>query len=106
MINYKKRTIYAGTSDIARIKIETNNNIGFIKFGGDSSYKAYIISNNDEVPSHYVKKFTFKDCYWFKLFDDIERVHSENLIPNSSLTVYRAGDYGLIIQCDIESKEE
>lgn len=65
-----------------------------IKFGGDGSYWAYIVDEDAEIGEHY-KKVTEYD-YWMKIYDDDGLTYKSPY--GKHVNVYRAGDYGVIIQ--------
>lgn len=67
----------------------------FLHFGEDGSYSAYIIGEKDvEIGAHYEKVATFKS--WMRIYDDSCLVAR---FCGSEINVYRAGEYGCIIQC-------
>ena len=103
MKNYKEfNSEYIGFSDIAALTM-----VGFVKevgvtpqmlrFGGYSSYDAYIIERetNEEVliGDHYYKVATFNS--WLKIYDDVGRTFKAY---GREINIYRAGDYGCIIE--------
>lgn len=101
MKNYKDfEKEYIGSSDIASLILVGigENEIGLdlkeLHFGGDGSYKAYIVDQKDvEIGSHYQKVAEF--THWLKIYDDIElvkRFRADHII------VYRAKEMGCIIQ--------
>ena len=66
-----------------------------LKFGGDGDYRAYLVDEKAEIGWHY----SLADVYehWLNIYDDSGltfKVHS----PGSKFYIYRAGDYGCIIQ--------
>ena len=93
MKNYKEKTIQLGESDIASLVIRTANELTELKFGGDGIYKAYIVEEDVEIPSHYTKVFETKSN-WTKIYDDEEMVSRFN----RPLEIYRAGEYSCIIR--------
>lgn len=93
--DYKKQGI--GYSDIASLIMEGVRD-GELKlerllFGGDNSYDAYIVDDEAEIPEHYSKVAEFDK--WFRLYDDERRVMN---VHADKINVYRAGEYGCIIQ--------
>lgn len=97
---YKKHTTFLGSSDIAQLTM-----LGFkegegavpqsLRFGGDGDYKAYIVDNKSVIPSYYTEVAEFK--YWLKIFDDKELVFDCDSRVKSTIKIFRAGDYGVII---------
>lgn len=90
---------YIGSSDIATlILFGIKENIGpepmMLFFGEDGSYYAYIIPFNDvEIGKHYKKITEFTK--WLKIYDDRGLVMDINA---KKISVYRAGEFGCIIQ--------
>jgi hypothetical protein len=64
-----------------------------LDFGEDGVYGAYIIDENTEIGSHYSKVATFND--WLKIYDDDELTYK---VYAEEINIYRAGDFGCIIQ--------
>ena len=94
--------INIGYSDIAALVAvgcdENGVNSEIIKFGGDSSYHAYLVDDDAEIGNHYTKVAEFS--HWLKIYDD------EGLTFDKSadrFEIYTAGDYGCIIK-QIDSK--
>lgn len=90
---------YIGSSDIASLILAGCDNDGSLSlkelhFGGDGCYNAYVIDDNvKEIPGHYYKVAEFDS--WLKIYDDeslVIRFDGEKII------VYRAADFGCIIQ--------
>ena len=93
--------LYIGSSDIATlVLVGPSPETELIKpeilhFGGDGSYSAYVVVGDDvEIGAHYEKVATFNE--WMKVYDDYERTAK---FAGNEINVYRAGDYGCIIQC-------
>lgn len=87
---------YIGSSDVAALTA-----IGFdghevaakvISFGGDDAYMAYIVDENAAIGDHYSEVARFKS--WAKIVDDSEmqKFYADEIV------IYRAGEYGCIIQ--------
>lgn len=88
---------YIGSSDVAAVTM-----IGpcgcelvarVIKFGGDGDYNAYIVDEKTKIGEHYEEVARFKT--WMKVVDDSaiqQEFHADEIV------VYRAGEYGCIIQ--------
>lgn len=96
-----------GSSDIASLTLVGITADGltakFLHFGEDGSYSTYIIGEKDvEIGAHYEKVATFK--HWMRIYDDSCLVAR---FCGSEINVYRAGEYGCIIQCigDAENSE-
>ena len=62
-------------------------------FGEDGCYKAYIVTEDTEIGSHYSKVASFTD--WMKIYDDDEKTFEKKA---KKINVYRAGEFGCIIQ--------
>ena len=90
---------YIGSSDIASlILVGCNKNkkelqLKELHFGGDGSYRAYIVYGNAEIGKHYKKVEEFNS--WLKIYDDEELVREFN---GEKIIVYRAAEMGCIIQ--------
>lgn len=94
MKNYKEKIISLGCSDIASLTVRSCGNVGEINFGEDGNYKAYEITEDCEIPSHYEKVFEGEN--WLKIYDDFGLCYSAN--KGKTVTIYRAGSFGCIIQ--------
>lgn len=94
---FPRRSI--GSSDIATLTLvgmtADHLTTEFLYFGEDGSYSAYIIGEKDvEIGAHYELVASFRR--WMKIYDDDSCTAS---FYGDSINVYRAGDYGCIIQC-------
>lgn len=101
--DYKKQGI--GYSDIASLIMEGIRD-GEVKlerllFGGDNDYDAYIVDDKAEIPEYYSKVAEFDK--WFMLYDDERRVMN---VHADKINVYRAGEYGCIIQIIKKENDE
>lgn len=102
MMTYKNcEKLYIGSSDVATlVLVGLSPETELIKseilhFGGDGSYAAYVVVGDDvEIGAHYTKVASF--CEWLRVYDDRERTAK---FGGNEINVYRAGDYGCIIQC-------
>lgn len=92
---YLKKTI--GDSDIAALIAVgvTNGTLTTqaISFGGDNEYTAYIVDSECDIPLHYDKAATFNK--WCRIYDDTGLTQC---FEADEINVYRAGDYGCIIE--------
>lgn len=99
---YQKR--YIGSSDIAALTLTgmrpadepgdcTGLKAFFLHFGEDGSYDAYICDEAAEIGEHYILEATF--TRWLRVYDDHELVRK---FYADIIKVYRAGEYGCIIQ--------
>lgn len=87
--------IYLGCSDIASLIVVTcdckrgmESNI--LKMGSDGDYFAYLC-NNAEIGEHYTKKY---ECAgWLTIYDDNKKMFNQF----GKFEIYRAGDFGIII---------
>lgn len=98
MKNYKEyEEKFIGGSDIAALILvgcdENGLKTSHLNFGEDGSYRAYIVDENAEIGAHYKKVADFK--YWFKIYDDHGLTYRVNA---KEINIYRAGDFGCIIQ--------
>lgn len=98
--DFEKKDI--GVSDIALlIMVGYRKNEGLIteplRFGGDGCYYAYIINQTEDedvkIDCHYTKVATFNN--WLKIYDDSRLTYE---VDAKEINIYRAGDYGCIIQ--------
>jgi hypothetical protein len=94
---------YIGESDIANLTLRyCKDGIKYenIHFGGDGSYDAYIVDDEDVyIGEHYELVISIKGLFWFEIIDDKGVTYSERMSGgNSILNIYRAGSYGIIIQ--------
>lgn len=100
--DYQKWII--GGSDIASLLLLGCHDNGaepmMLNFGSDGCYHAYIIPENVEIGKHYNKVTDFK--HWLKIYDDCSLVMT---IYAQQINVYRAGDFGCIIQIIKPQKE-
>lgn len=94
MKNYKDYPIaHLGNSDIARLIISSNDKVEYLKFGGDGSYKAYLVDEEAEIGAHYEQ--VFEATSWLKIYDDDEMTFK---VYADRIKVYQAGQRGCIIQ--------
>lgn len=98
MKSYKDfRKDYIGFSDIASLILvgcgENGLKLQELHFGGDGTYKAYVVKEKDvEIGEHYKKVADFSS--WLKIYDDeglSYRVDADYIV------VYRAAEMGCII---------
>lgn len=89
---------FIGNSDIALLTLTGYNDdrgaiASTLKFGGDSDCYAYIADSKASIGSHYTLTHTFNKWLW--IYDDsgfTSKFYAE------TINIYRAGDYGCIIQ--------
>lgn len=91
-----------GDSDIATLIAvgcgKEKLNVAAIDYGGDGSYTAYLCGKDTKVPEYYKKVF---ECnHWLKIYDDsgLEFDSDKDGRVFTYYTIYRAGDFGTIIQ--------
>ena len=89
---------YIGGSDIASlVMVGCRRDEGLktepLFFGEDGAYYAYIVDEETEIKSHYTKVAAFN--HWLKIYDDDGLTFVENA---KEINVYRAGQFGCIIQ--------
>ena len=87
---------FIGDSDIAALIFVKAN---ILDFGCDGRYNAYVVDENAKIGDHYTLEMEFETSSgfkaWLKVYDD------EGLTADYSadkIRVYRAGDFGCIIQ--------
>lgn len=93
---YPKKCL--GGSDYAALtmagcKENTGLTSAILHFGEDGIYDAYFVDENAEIGDHYELIATFN--YYMKIYDDYNLTTS---LSGSTINIYRAGDYGCIIQ--------
>lgn len=99
MKSYKEyENITIGFSDIAQLILRFSCQPPVeLNFGGDGEYGAYIVDEDAEIGAHYHE--VARGDYWAWIYDDYGK--SLNIDTNDNageIVVYRAGDYGCIIQ--------
>lgn len=72
-----------------------------IHFGEDGCYKAYIVDEDCDIPAYYSLVSEFKT--WLKVYDDRKVVCS---LRAEKIKIYRAGEFGCIIQAYGKTKKE
>ena len=86
-----------GSSDVATVILAGMKPRGVgtmtLHFGGDGHYGAYLVNENAEIGSHYKLKGIFRS--WLKVYDDDSLMV---YLRAKKIKVYRAGEYGCIIQ--------
>ena len=98
MKTYKDfKQIPIGASDIASLvlvgcKPEQGAVTEMLHFGEDGLYHAYYVDEPAEIGEHYKLRTSFQS--WLKIYDDTERTFSEY----GNFNIYRAGDFGCIIE--------
>lgn len=103
-MSYKDRVLSLGFSDYATlvaVGFESEKGIKseLIKYGGDSSYKAYVVNENVEIPKHYKLVVSFDK--WVKVYNDVGLVLD---VLADKINIYRAGEFGTLIQLVNEKK--
>ena len=100
---YKRFYVFLGGSDIAQLTM-----VGYdkedgvvpapLKFGSDGVYKAWIVYNyRHNIPDHYSLAGEYNT--WLKVYDD-HRLSFSLRSPGSKISVYRAGEYGCLINIE------
>ena len=105
MKSYKEyKKVYIGGSDVAALTVTGCGDDGLkaeiLGFGADGWYDAYLVDKNAEISSHYSLETTFRT--WINIYDDDRRTFHIYTKPRSEIKIYRAGDFGCIIQVDKE----
>lgn len=96
MKSYKEYEVkHIGSSDVGGLVMFGGGVHGadFLKFGGDGSYKAYIVDDEAKIGDHYELVASYVS--WFKLYDDEDLTIK---LQADIIYIYRAGDFGCIIQ--------
>lgn len=89
---------FIGTSDIASLTVRAGEFIGALDFGEDGSYSAYIVEDAAVViPDYYACVFEGV-ANWLNIYDDNMLNFSKRFDNLKNIKIYRAGDFGCIIQ--------
>ncbi len=67
-----------------------------IKFGADGSYEAYLVDEGAEIGAHYKEVINVVGGGWLEIIDDVKKRF--NCRFKKGFKVFRAGNYGCIIQ--------
>lgn len=96
---YKECPIVSlGSSDISSLIVRAGCDSFVLNFGGDGYYFAYVVDGeNIEIGSHYELVFS-SDTSWVSVFDDCTLTYSRHDWDIYRVNIYRAGNYGCIIQ--------
>lgn len=97
MKNYKDfEKVSLGSSDIASLTMRFCSSkkaeFGDLKFGQDSSYSAYFVNEEIDIPEHY--ELVAEGENWLWIYDDTERTFR---CSAESIKVYRAREMGCLI---------
>lgn len=97
-----------GGSDMARLVLVGFDHASLLNYGEDGKYFAYFVNRfrEDEVdvriPSHYHQVDCFQDSLWIYDDDGIRLTIGPELDPtipwHKTITVYRAGERGCLIE--------
>ena len=92
--NYKNfDKIYIGCSDIASLTLRSWEMATELDFIEDGCYSAYFVTEAAEIGDHYELVF---GCHgWLRIYDDDGKTAE---ICAKDINVYRAGDFGCIIE--------
>jgi hypothetical protein len=102
MKSYKEyEKAFIGENDVARLIIDTPIKCDYLYFGEDGAYDAYIVDENAIIGDHYTK--VFGSNTWLKIYDRTGLQFSDFGYGNK-YKIYRAGDFGCIIQIIKEDK--
>lgn len=88
--------IFIGSSEIAGVIVRGAMKLSEIAFGEDSSYYAYLVDENCEIPSAY--KMVFETDGWLKIYDDFGL--TVDMWSKGDIKIYRCGMQGVIIQVE------
>lgn len=94
---------FIGDSDIAALIFVGTTKDGLkaniLNFGSDGRYNAYIVDENAKIGDHYTLEMEFETSSgfraWLKIYDDVGLMADYKA---DKIRVYRAGDFGCIIQ--------
>lgn len=97
MKNYKNfEKVYIGDSDMAELVVRAPGEVSLLKFGKDSSYKAYECFGDVIIGEHYKKVFSGK--IWLMIYDDDELTYKKYKPEGYEFyDIYRAGEHGCVI---------
>lgn len=96
MKNYKEyEKKYIGSSDIAALTVRICDKVYSLNFGEDGEYFAYIVDSDCEIGKHY--NLIFEGKHFINIYDDKE-LSFKFYMYGAKIKVYRAGDFGCIIQ--------
>ena len=84
-----------GSSDLAELIVRGPGKVGTLAFGEDGSYRAYIVDRDCDIPGYYKQVFECRN--WIVVYDD-EGKSFEIENHGSTYRVFRAGEFGCIIQ--------
>lgn len=89
---------FIGASDIASLTVRAGGKVGALDFGEDGCYSAYIVDDIAvNIPAYYT--CVFSACSeWLKIYDDNMLSFSKSFDEMKNIKIYRAGDFGCIIQ--------
>lgn len=89
---------FIGASDIASLTVRAGICASVLDFGEDGSYSAYIVENAAAViPDYYACVFEAV-AYDLKIYDDNMLSFSKRFDNLKNIKIYRAGDFGCVIQ--------
>ena len=106
-MNYKEyTTITIGYSDWASLYLETSSGEkAQLEFFVDGCYSAYMVDKQCEIPEHYYLQGVYHGT--LSIFsDDLSGLKIVPLTDEDEIRVYRAGDFGCIIQTFGENTQE
>lgn len=89
--DFEKRPI--GDSDISSLTIRYPMKAEVLNFGSDGSYSAYIVTEDAEIGEHY--RLVSQGTHWAILYDEFGKTFSCHA---DEIKIYRAGEFGCIIQ--------
>ena len=87
--------ISLGSSDIASLVLRDSRGVRELRFGEDGTYSAYLVDAECDIPDYYTLE---AECrVWLSVYDDNTKTF-EIQNPGKMIRVYRAGEFGCIIQ--------
>lgn len=99
--NYKDyQLIYLGMSDMDSLVLVYFDNVDYevqsriLPMGSDGAYRARVVYNDVEIPSHYTKQFSI-NASWVKIYDDDSLVWIGR--KDAIYEFYTAGERTLLI---------
>lgn len=91
-MDYKEKTYFIGSSDIASLTVRFPTKAETLDFGMDGEYAAHFVANDEDVPPHYHKVMSGER--WCKVYDDYGLTTD---IEADEIDIYQAGEMGALI---------
>lgn len=89
---------FIGASDIASLTVRAGDKVDALDFGEDGCYSVHIVEDAAvDIPAYYSCVFSAYS-EWLKIYDDDGLSFSKSFDGMKNIKIYRAGDFGCIIQ--------